>query len=304
MSLRIAYRREAVMRRARPEHAWWWVCLMRGVGAGCGPTTPVEITPATLPAGVVDSEYRQVLTATNVEQAAWEISAGILPPGLRLDTGSGAIAGTPTQTGSFTFTVVARATTLPFPLAEVSYTLTIVPRLTVSTDLPAARVGQSYRHQFIAGGGVPPYQFALVGLTAGIGFDGSTGTISGTPVVAVNDVQLELTVTDSGQPPQTLVEPLLLDIQPPAVRITTADLPAGKVGVAYSVQLTAEAGQPPYHWAVVSGLLPGGLHLNLSTGAITGTPTTAQTQSFEIRVTDDDSPPSTDAKSFTLTIEP
>lgn len=277
---------------------------MLPVGAGCGPTTPVEITPATLPYGVVDSYYYQVLTATGVEQAGWEISAGSLPPGLRLDTGSGAIAGTPTQAGSFTFTVVARAATLPVPLAEVSFTLTIVPRLTVGTDLPAARVGQFYQYQFVASGGVPPYQFTLVGLPAGLGFDSQSGSITGTPLVARTNILLELTVTDSGQPPQTPDELLFLDIQPPAVRITTTDLPAGKVGVAYSAQLTAEAGQEPYHWAVVTGLLPAGLRLNLTTGAITGTPTTALTQTFEIQVTDNDSPPSTDAKSFTLTVGP
>ena len=292
------------MQHARLGQACWWMCLALAAGAGCGPTTPVEIIPATLPDGVVDSYYRQVLIASDVERAAWQISQGVLPPGLRLDTGSGTIAGTPEQAGSFTFTVQALQTTLPIPLAERSYTLTIVARLTVNTDLPAARVGQAYQHQFIAAGGVPPYQFALVGLPAGLTFDGQTGSITGTPIVAINDVHLELTVTDSGQPPQTLVEPLFLDIQPPAVRIATTELTAGKVNVAYFVQVTAENGQPPYHWAVISGLLPAGLHLNLATGVITGTPTTAETSTFEIRVTDDDSPASTDTKSFTLTIGP
>jgi len=291
------------MQHARLGHACWWMCLALASGAGCGPTTPVEITPATLPDGVLDSYYRQVLTASNVEQAAWQISQGVLPPGLRLDSGSGAIEGTPEQAGSFTFTVQALQTTLPIPLAEASYTLTIVPPLTVGTDLPAARVGQSYQHQFIAAGGVPPYQFALVGLPAGLTFDGQTGSITGTPIIAINDVHLELTVTDSGQPPQTLVEPLFLDIQPPAVRITTTDLPAGKVGVAYSAQLTAEAGLPPYHWAVVSGWLYD-LRLDKQTGVISGTPKEVKALTFEIRVTDSDLPASTDTKSFTLTIGP
>jgi hypothetical protein len=74
---------------------------------------------------------------------------------------------------------------------------------------------------------------------------------------------------------------------PPAVGIATASpLPSGTVGAAYSQTLTATGGTPGFTWSRVSGALPGGLVLNTNTGAITGTPTTATTNTFRIRVRD------------------
>ena len=58
-----------------------------------------------------------------------------------------------------------------------------------------------------------------------------------------------------------------------SVRITTASLPGGTAGSTYSATLAAVGGRQPYTWAA-SGL-PAGLTLNASTGAISGTPTTA-----------------------------
>jgi Putative Ig domain len=59
-------------------------------------------------------------------------------------------------------------------------------------------------------------------------------------------------------------------ILPPA--ITTASLPLGAVGTAYSSSLDATGGVAPYTWSITSGALPAGLMLNPANGAITGTP--------------------------------
>ena len=56
---------------------------------------------------------------------------------------------------------------------------------------------------------------------------------------------------------------------------TTSPLPNGKVGNVYSQTLSATGGTSPYTWSIISGSLPAGLSLGTSTGAITGTPTTA-----------------------------
>lgn len=65
--------------------------------------------------------------------------------------------------------------------------------------------------------------------------------------------------------------------------ITTASLPSGTVGVAYSQTLVA-TGTAPITWAIVSGSISP-LTLNSSTGAITGTPSTATTLSATFRAT-------------------
>lgn len=59
----------------------------------------------------------------------------------------------------------------------------------------------------------------------------------------------------------------------PPINILTTSLPSAEVGVAYSVQLTAEQGLPPYEWLLDSGTLPTGLTLTTG-GLLSGTPTT------------------------------
>lgn len=64
----------------------------------------------------------------------------------------------------------------------------------------------------------------------------------------------------------------------------SATLPAGTVGVAYSVILT-EASPGAGTFSLSSGTLPAGLSLNPNTGEIAGTPTTAATSVFIITYT-------------------
>jgi len=175
--------------------------------------------------------------------------------------------------------------------------------LAVSTDLPFARVGETYSHTFAVTGGVEPYTFDLIGLPGGLSFDVTTGTISGTPGVAYPGYTLELTVTDSGTPPQQVVEFLTLEVKPLAIRITTDALPDGRVGAPYTASLTSEGGQPPLRWAVTAGVLPppDDFRLDLETGVISGIPEAAGTWTFEVTVTDSGEPPTSDSR--TLSIE-
>jgi len=78
-----------------------------------------------------------------------------------------------------------------------------------------------------------------------------------------------------------------------------------KVGAAYSKQLTAAGGTPPYpSWALTSGALPAGLTLSPA-GLLSGMPTSVGTYSFTIQVADSASPtPATASRAFTLTVDP
>ena len=68
---------------------------------------------------------------------------------------------------------------------------------------------------------------------------------------------------------------------------TSSPLPPGIVGSPYSQSLAATGGTAPYTWSVASGQLPSGLAL-ASDGTISGTPTTAGTTTFTVRVTGSD----------------
>jgi hypothetical protein len=89
--------------------------------------------------------------------------------------------------------------------------------------------------------------------------------------------------------------------QLPAVTVTTTTLPAGTVGVLYSQQLTASGGTPPYTWTLSSGALPNGLNISAS-GLISGTPTTANTFAFKVKVVDSSIKPETAIGSLSITI--
>lgn len=90
----------------------------------------------------------------------------------------------------------------------------------------------------------------------------------------------------------------------PPPTITTASLPGGTVGVAYSQTLAVTGGIGSITWSTVSGSLPAGLSLNSSTGEISGTPTTAGTASFTVRATDSASAYDEQALSITITPAP
>jgi len=88
-----------------------------------------------------------------------------------------------------------------------------------------------------------------------------------------------------------------------ALSITTASLPIGTVGTAYSQLFAATGGTPPYSWSISSGSLPEGLNLSAS-GLLDGTPTATGTSSFTVRVTDAASATSTKVFLEGLTINP
>jgi Putative Ig domain len=98
------------------------------------------------------------------------------------------------------------------------------------------------------------------------------------------------------------------DLVIPNLTITTASLPPGNIGSSYIQTLAATRGNAPYVWRVVAGSLPKGLHLDRSTGTISGVPTErSMTSSFrvEVRDTRTTTPPRTrnfDTATFTIAI--
>jgi Putative Ig domain len=80
----------------------------------------------------------------------------------------------------------------------------------------------------------------------------------------------------------------------------SAGLPPGIVGTAYNAVVSVSGGTTPYQFSVVSGSLPVGLSLNPSADTISGTPVTAGTYKFTVRVVD--AAGLSDEKRFTLSV--
>ena len=87
----------------------------------------------------------------------------------------------------------------------------------------------------------------------------------------------------------------------PNLSVGTSDMPEATVGVAYSRTLVANGGRPDYTWLIQSGSLAPGLSLSQS-GTISGTPTSAGTNNFVVRVTD--SLNSSTTKALSLVVKP
>lgn len=117
-------------------------------------------------------------------------------------------------------------------------------------------------------------------------FAGSSGLINGVPKTAGT---YTFTVQVKDETRATDTETFTIEILPSeAPTITTEALSSGTVGEFYCCgNLFASGGVQPYTWSVVAGALPPGLELPRRENTISGTPTTAGTYTFTVRVTDD-----------------
>jgi hypothetical protein len=112
---------------------------------------------------------------------------------------------------------------------------------------------------------------------------GPTVTVTATPAPAPTVTQ---TVTATPAPAPTVT----VTATAPGFTLLTTTLPDGTAGAAYSAQLSASGGTPPYTWRASDDDLPPGLRLNRTTGLISGRPTRPGKYEVEITVTDSASP--------------
>ena len=87
--------------------------------------TPMQITTASLPAGVVKKAYSAKLAVSGGKGTlVFSLASGSLPSGVKLSS-AGAFSGTPTAAGSWTFTVRVHDSSSPQDVATRAYTLTV-----------------------------------------------------------------------------------------------------------------------------------------------------------------------------------
>lgn len=248
---------------------------------------PVISTFSTVPAGAVAKPYSmQFDVSDGTGPFMWSLIGGTLPPGLTLTTG-GKLSGTPTKLGDFEFTL--RVQDAAYMTSAKLFYITIYPegpRITTDDLLPDGVVGTRYSKTFQATGGTAPYVWSVWAggnpLPPGLSLS-SGGVLSGTPTVA-GAFDFQIRVSDRYD--KDNVKTFALTIDSPPFEISTASpLPLGVVGVSYVQTLTAKGGVPPYRWYISAGNLPAGLSVSAD-GVLSGTPTTAGTFEFTVRVLD------------------
>jgi uncharacterized repeat protein (TIGR03803 family) len=254
------------------------------------------LTPTTLPnytAGIAG--YSQTIVGGGGSTMLTYSSTGTLPPGLNLNSSIGVLAGTPSQPGSYAFTVIA--TDAAGLTGSRTYSVTINPAVTITTTaIASGTFGQPYAQLIVAGGGTGPLTFSYSGtLPAGVTLT-SSGLLSGTPSVTGN---FSFTVTASDGLGSTASQAYFLNVN---LAVAPANLAPWTANIAGYHQTISASGQTGAVTFSSSGSLPPGLVLDNSTGVLSGTPLLAGTYTFTITATD--ARPVSGNHSYTVTINP
>ena len=306
----------------------------------CGGT--LEGSVCVLPPGVTTApnNYSAAIavskTGTAGATVTFALTAGSLPPGLTMPAGSGSgtvISGNPAKAGTFNFTVKATDGGLTATLAyQITVTVQGLPDQLLCTaangsylvsgvcTLPDATLGVPYQGHLAtshnAGGTLSIVAGALpAGLSLPATFGASGDVVSGTVTQPLGDYNTyTFTVQGTGDQGQPLYQAYQISVDPDQpLTITLAaggsTLPPAMAGGAYTWDFSLSGGAAPYTWSVASGSLPPGLALTSpyatsgdNNSQLSGTPTTAGTYPFTIRVSDYDGQQAT--QQFSLTVAP
>jgi hypothetical protein len=251
-------------------------------------------TGCPLPSGSVSVPYSfQFEAAGGVLPYRWSMQVdpgATMTPGLSLNS-AGRLSGTPTRSGSASFTVYLTSTTEDGDQTIArSCSITIDPpvvSILSQCPLPAATTGQAYSQSLQATGGTAPWSWSVsdrLALPPGLALS-SAGTLSGvptTPGTYTFNVSASSSPNDGAQP---ATRSCSVTVRPAALELSSlCELPGATLGVPYSRDLTVAGGTAPYRWTAL-GELPAGLLLS-TTGRLAGTPESTGTTSFMTRVTD------------------
>jgi hypothetical protein len=261
------------------------------------------------------------------------LTAGSLPPGLTMAAPSGSgtvITGNPTQAGTFNFTIKATDGGLTSTLAyQITVTVQGPPDQLLCTpaanggflisgvcDLPDAVVGLPYQGHLVtshmAGGTLSIVAGALpMGLSLPASFGSSGAIVGGTPGPPGITGGSTFTVQGTGDQGQPLYQAYSIAVDqnvPLTINASGGTALGGTVGQAFAQDFFLSGGAAPYTWTLAAGQLPPGLTLQTFAGPrdandeLAGTPTTAGTYKFTMRLTDYNGQQAT--QQFTATIDP
>ena len=283
-----------------------------------GALASLTLSPATVQTGSTFSSATLAFTAptpaggATVALASSNTSIATVPATVtvpaNVTTGAFPVTISPPATGTATISATYDGVTRSAVLTVTAQSLI---RIVTESPLPNARVGENYAGFIEAccyqGG---PVRWSLVSGTVpdGLRFAGNDLRLTQTTGVTGVPTRVQtttFTVRARDQAGNTTTKTFTLSVvaaAPLTVTNGTSQLTDGKVGVAYQVGLFAGGGVQPYRWSHVAGSLPPGLTVQASPGRVLGTPTTAGTFTFTVRV--DDSGGQSATQQFAINVVP
>jgi hypothetical protein len=258
--------------------------------------TPI-ITAGQTGSGKVGTAFSKTFTLTDsTNRPVTEWSATGLPSWASIDSATGAITGTPQDSGSTTITLTATG-----PGGSSSETATI----SIAAGAPIITPGQSFTGKvgdifFQAlslddASDRPATSWSATNLPAGLSINDS-GEIFGTPSAA-GLFSASITATGSGGTSEATSVGFTITGGAPI--ITPGQTASGKVGTAFSKTFTLadSANRPATSWSATG--LPSWASINPTTGQITGTPQDVETATITLTAT---GPGGSDTEAATISI--
>ncbi|MGA0709905.1 MAG: putative Ig domain-containing protein [Ilumatobacteraceae bacterium] len=201
-----------------------------------------------------------------------------LPAGLALNTSTGVISGTPTESSVATdFTVTATDGTSS-ATAKVTITVTGTATISPATQTVTGRVGAAITAtSAYTDSNLGTKYFSITpALPAGMSFNSTTGVLSGTPSESKAATTYVVTASDGSQYANATIRVTIAAV--PTMTPATQTV-SGLVGTALTpttaLVATTVTGTKAFS---VSPALPAGLTLNAVTGVLSGTPTAAHSR--------------------------
>ncbi|MCX6973678.1 MAG: putative Ig domain-containing protein, partial [Verrucomicrobia bacterium] len=259
------------------------------------------ITPRVLGATGGTAPYTWSLVAGTVSVV------GKIANGLSVTAG-GQIVGTPTTLQATTgFKVQVTDSSKPVKSVQKVLSIAVVsatPKLSLAA-MNAATVGSNYTWAFAASEGKTPYTWSSNStLPQGLTLNLTTGVLSGMVSESQSPGNFTLAITVTGNNSKSASGNFVLGINPALAWVTAPTLTSGKVGTAYSSNLTVSGGKGPYSFVTKNGSdRPAWLTLNATSGRLSGTPSAAGNFSFTITAKDSSNPVVMTDRTFTLAIE-
>ena len=270
-------------------------------------TGALSITaPTNLPSWDAGSAYPTTNATVGGGSGGYVWSSTSLPPGLVINSTTGAITGTPATAGSYS-PVVLRVTDSNGVTATRNYSMTVYSPLafTGPGSLPNWVSGTVYLPQTATvTGGSGSNTWSAAGLPPGLALS-PAGVLSGTPSPTSPGTYNAIIFTvDDGTGGGFNIGPYAITIFP-ALGINTGGVPAAGVkDLAYIGSLSPIGGSGTFSWSA-SGL-PAGVTLSTA-GVLSGSPTTVAPYTVNFTLTDNATggvggPPASTTVPFTITI--
>ena len=255
----------------------------RSTGSAGASVQDCQVNPPSAPCVAINAVQGVAITpvtmvASGGTGTGYTFTATGLPAGLTM-AANGTISGTPTASGTFSYTVTIKDGS--------GYTGTVTCSVTVAPPISLAcaatttgEVGVAFNAAMTASGGIGPYTYSVATgtLPAGLSLNASTGAVTGTPTAAGT---FTIKATDHLGNVATTTCPITIN---PAISATCVAINAVQ-GVAITPATMSASGGTGTGYTFTATGLPAGLTMSAG-GTISGTPTASGTFSYTVTVKD------------------